>query len=308
MKTMVIVPGLKYYYFSDIDNDNVSVLEEHFLSEKSKWRQLIQRLSKIANLSSIYKLFAREWIDVVQASSRCIIFDQAFSSALAKAVHNMNPTMKIYVYCWNPISKNPSILKKVKSVSNIITAMYSFDKDDCQKYDLRFAPMVYNFDAEPMLQKDIKYDVCFVGYLKSRGQQISELYTFLIQHNYSTFFYVLDSKGVEGELPFPLHKRYLSYQEYMDVMAESKAVLDITQQGQRGLTIRTLETLCYQKKLITNNADIMTYDFYNPANIFIIGRDNMDNFRLFIDSPFVPVNKSVLKKYNFVDWVNNFNE
>ena len=86
----------------------------------------------------------------------------------------------------------------------------------------------------------------------------------------------------------------------------SKAVLDIVQEGQIGLTIRTMETLCLHKKLITNNKDIVNYDFYNKNNIFIIGVDSFDDLKLFINTRVGKVDKKILSKYNFVDWVNSF--
>lgn len=308
MKTMVIVPGLKYYYFNGIESDNVFVKEERYVSEKSKWKSLVQQMSKRANLPFVYRLFMRSWIKDLHSAGRCIIFDQAISFALVKSLRSINPGMPIYIYCWNPISKNPVLQKKLESVSRFVTAIYSFDKDECNKYGFRFAPMVYDFEAKSLPSRVIKYDVCFVGYLKARGDQISELYTYLTHHDYTVFFYVLDHENTNAPMPFPLHKEYLGHREYMNVLSESKAVLDITQPDQRGLTIRALETMYYQKKLITNNKDIVTYDFYNPENIFILGEDSLENFHKFLSTPFVQIERAKLKKYNFVDWVNDFNE
>ena len=89
-------------------------------------------------------------------------------------------------------------------------------------------------------------------------------------------------------------------------MFSSKAVLDIVQDGQVGLTIRTMETICYRKKLITNNTDVINYDFYNPDNIFVIGKDDINDLNEFINRPFIDIPDEILIRYNFCDWVKSF--
>lgn len=61
----------------------------------------------------------------------------------------------------------------------------------------------------------------------------------------------------------------LTVEGVASVYGKSKAVIDSPQSGQRGLTMRTLEVLGSNHKLITTNGDIVNYDFYDPANIFV---------------------------------------
>lgn len=61
----------------------------------------------------------------------------------------------------------------------------------------------------------------------------------------------------------------LTVEGVASVYGKSKAVIDSPQSGQRGLTMRTLEVLGSNRKLITTNGDIVNYDFYDPANIFV---------------------------------------
>ena len=78
--------------------------------------------------------------------------------------------------------------------------------------------------------------------------------------------------------------------EQMNTVYESaKCILDSAQAGQSGLTIRVFETLGAKKMLITTNKDIVNYDFYHPNNIFILGKDIMDELRSFLDAPYVEV-------------------
>lgn len=303
MKKFVIVPGLKYYFFKDINDSNIYIEEEKNILSNMITRN-IQRLSKKLNLWFLYLLFIKDWKTKLIECDSCIIFDSAFSISLVKAIKFSNPNIKIYIYLWNPTFKDISIVDKLEKVKNIVE-IYSFDKNDCKKYGFKFSPMVYNFDVKNDY-KDILYDVIFVGYIKNRQQTLLKFYNKLKSTNHNLYFYVLNNINTKEKLPFELHNDYLDYSEYKEKMLRSKAVLDIVQDGQIGLTIRTMEAICYGKKLITNNIDIVNYDFYNKNNIFVIGIDDIDDLQKFIQLPFISISKEILKKYNFVDWVKNF--
>ena len=305
MKTLVIIPGKKYYFFNKIDCDEIILHEEVFMSIKNKLLSLTQRISKKTGSWRVYSWFISSWKSDIESCEKCIIFDSAFSLALVKSIKYLSPKIKIYIYCWNPIFNNVRILREFKKVADI-AKIYSFDKDDCNKYGFEFAPMVYDFSASVESEDQILYDVTFVGALKGRKKILTEVFNVLQEKNLKSNFYVLSSKH-EIDLPFKTYMQYLDYEKYKDLIGKSKAVLDVVQPGQRGLTIRTLEVLCYHKKLISTNLDILNYDFYDPDNIFLIGYDDWKRLEEFLDTPFVNITPEVLGKYNFVEWVTNFN-
>ena len=59
--------------------------------------------------------------------------------------------------------------------------------------------------------------------------------------------------------------------------------------------------------MITTNSNIKNYDLYNESNIFILSEEN-DNVELdrFLKSVFCKTNDSIIRKYNFVNWVSSF--
>ena len=70
--------------------------------------------------------------------------------------------------------------------------------------------------------------------------------------------------------------------------------------AQNGITIRIQESLIHKVKLITDDVNIVKYDFYNPNNIFILGRDNMNGLKDFLDTPYEDV-KSDFFKHAYYD-------
>jgi hypothetical protein len=71
----------------------------------------------------------------------------------------------------------------------------------------------------------------------------------------------------------------------------SAAVLDVEHPKQRGLTMRTIETLISEKKLITSNKNIINSNLYDCSRVNVINRDNPQLSNDFIDSPFLLVFK-----------------
>ena len=69
-------------------------------------------------------------------------------------------------------------------------------------------------------------------------------------------------------------------------ISQSKALVDILQTGQYGITLRTYEALVNKKKLVTNNTQIKKYPFYAKENIFILGEDEISTLKTFIKMPF----------------------
>jgi len=98
----------------------------------------------------------------------------------------------------------------------------------------------------------------------------------------------------------------MSYLENVEMVQESKCVLDFVYSKQTGLSMRAFESMAAHRKYITNNAEVMNYDFYNPFNILVVDALNPDVPKEFIESPFEPVDEKVMYKYSiqgFIDEV-----
>ena len=56
--------------------------------------------------------------------------------------------------------------------------------------------------------------------------------------------------------------------------------------------------------LIDNDKNII--NFYNPNNIFILGKDDINKIKEFIDSPYIEINKDIVDYYDFEQWLKRF--
>ena len=73
--------------------------------------------------------------------------------------------------------------------------------------------------------------------------------------------------------------------------------------GHNGLSFRFFEALKYEKKIITDNFSVKEYDFYNPNNIFILHKDNLENLETFLHSDYQKLPPELVEKYSFSSWI-----
>ena len=98
----------------------------------------------------------------------------------------------------------------------------------------------------------------------------------------------------------------VSYEEYLEFISDGRILLDIVAEGVTGITLRIMEGLFFNKKVITNNLTIKEYDFYNENNFFIIENDNFEQLEEFIKRDYIPTKEEILKKYDFEEWIKRF--
>ena len=131
-----------------------------------------------------------------------------------------------------------------------IDEVWTFDKKDSLQYNLKYNPQFYTYNIK-LPKRDLKYDILFLGRDKGRKESIQEWKTLFEQNNLKVNLCIIENE-----------KDYIPYPKYLTMLSESKTILDFVAPGQSGLTLRTMESLFLEKKLITNNQDIKNYDFY----------------------------------------------
>ena len=72
---------------------------------------------------------------------------------------------------------------------------------------------------------------------------------------------------------------------------------------QQGLTFRVFEAMGFRKKLITTNADIVNYDFYNANNIFVWTEDSKEIPDAFFETDYEELPEEIFKKYSLENWL-----
>lgn len=177
----------------------------------------------------------------------------------------------------------------------------SFDLGDCKQYGLEHQnQFAHRYE---LLDEDECYDVSFIGRDKGRAQWLEEILN--VDKDLKCCIQLLPDSGKKysEQLSKYLIQQRVPYSEALSLTNKSKCIIDLVQDGQNGLTWRPLEAMFYNKKLITNYQDMVTYDFYRHENIFILGKDDLRKLKEFINQPYVPVSEVIIGRYQFNGWI-----
>lgn len=192
---------------------------------------------------------------------------------------------------------------ETKHILSLFDKVFSFEKKDCQEYNLLFKPnFIYNYSAETTSQ--FKYKIFNISSYDQRYPIFRKIGKCLSEMNIKYKIIIFTCREVADPY-LEFSKKPLSIPEINEMMRESEILLDLHRNEQQGLSFRVFESLGLQKKLITTNKDIINYDFYNRQNIFVI--EDIDNFSIpesFFQSAYFPIPGHILDKYLIENWVN----
>jgi hypothetical protein len=244
-----------------------------------------------------------------------IINPETINCKKIEAMRAIQCSAKFILYMWDSI-------KNKKNSSNIITLFdkyISFDKRDSQLYGMDFLPLFYIGMYENIKQKNTyKYDICFIGTAHSdRYKIVKKIESAAKKLNFKmySFFYLPSRIMYWVRKLFLLRYEYgniknfaftpLSQSEIVNIIDNSRVILDINHPNQNGLTSRTLESLGANKKLITTNGNVKQYDFYNNQNIQVLDRNITYLDNEFFCTDYKKPELSIYKYYSLNSWLIN---
>ncbi|MCC8137163.1 MAG: hypothetical protein LIO76_03720 [Clostridiales bacterium] len=249
-----------------------------------------------AKLCSVFDLAlpGRFWrTDRIRENVKTIVItDAVFQPSLYKALKKEYYDTRIILYYMNPIlSYNKGFMKYCREV-------YTFDRDDARTYGLMYKHTPY---TEKIRKKDCETDIdaFFLGREKNRLPEIRSARKLLEDAGLRTRFLVYGTRDASLRMD-----TYMSYEDYLDQVMRSKCLVEINVPGQTGCSLRFMEALFFQKKLITNNAAIRQDDWYRKENVYILGEDNRD-LQEFMRTPYHSEGLD-LSDLVFSDWIRGF--
>lgn len=187
-------------------------------------------------------------------------------------------------------------------IADIFDEIYSYEKEDIEKYGfIETTNFIYDEQIE---SNEIKYDIFNISSFDSRINEIDNISKQLSENGFKINFILFWFEKLNYQYLTSITE-YLSLDETKQLISQSKAMIDIQRDDQKGLSFRTFESLGYRKKLITTNSSVKNYDFYNPNNILIIDSGNLDikALKKFIELPYIEISREILDKYTVQTFV-----
>lgn len=296
--------------------------EKNWLSQSMANTQLVDVCPvyrKVQGLSKmIYKLqyhlgennksrwYNSEWTEHVVNYDTIILFDAFEDSSVVKYINDKAPKARLIIYYYNLIKR----IELLHQIQQLNCEIWSFDKNDARKYGLKYNPQFYfkqlNFSNDTLRNFDYASDVFFVGKDKGRLQSLMNIDKKLRQEGIDTRFIVVgDRKQKYTKKQKDYLSEHISYAECIEYVKHTKCVFDMVQTRQKGMTWRIVEAMFFNKKLITNNDEVLSMDFYDSSNIYLIGKDHRPMSQFILDSQ-SHWQKRFVCEYSFENWLNNF--
>jgi hypothetical protein len=240
---------------------------------------------------------------------------EAMLPELLAILRKQQPGAKFVLYMWDSIQNKKQTLESLPFFERVC----SFDPNDAKNIPgVTFRPLFYidRYAQNRTLCSQVDTDLTFIGTVHSdRYSLIEELKKQMKGLGLSSYFFMFFPSSILflykklKEIKFRRAKlsefefKPLSQSDTLQHIMSSNVILDIQHPAQTGLTMRTIEILGADKKLITTNADIVNYDFYDSQNILLIDRHNPVINRLFFETDYKSVNADVKYKYSIEGWL-----
>lgn len=248
-----------------------------------------------------------------QAISRVLVVKgEGMSVDFIQALRRRLPNARLSLYFWDSVANAPH----ARIIAPFFDSVATFDSVDAAALNWRYRPLFARNESVAPAQAaaDFRYDWCFIGTLHSDRYRVVERLRRSAPRRKAFFFGFAPNRLL-------LLKQYLSDPALLrrpaesvshiampaaavaSAMSASRAMLDVEHPRQRGLTMRTIETLLSGRKLITTNSHVVESDLFDPSRIYVINRHNPSVPDEFFTSPFVPIDAQVRRQYSLKQWI-----
>ena len=180
------------------------------------------------------------------------------------------------LYYIDTISRSVSVYANYLRKKGVFDLVYTFDKCDAYKYGIMFQETPY---SRIPLNMSNKIDLYFCGIDTDRIETIRRI-TRVPELDYSMD--LIEASGgewLEENNRIVLHhvKDAMPYKVVLEKTLQANCILEIVRPGQVGFTLRVFEAVVYNKKLLTNNANITEFPFYNTKYMRVFKKvDDID--------------------------------
>lgn len=269
-------------WYADYDLEFIKSIEDNYvvrnISFSKRTRILVALVRKF--FPSLVNLFLMGYFRYFSSKNDTIVFSD---DILHYKIGDIGAYRRKIVLLRNTLV--PLKAENLRIIKQIGFEVYSFDRHDCLKFDLKylaqFLPVVYR-EGCAHHRFSAKKKVLFVGLEKNRRRQLNNLKVMLEQYGCEVDFKIFRPNFLHR---FGL-KIGISYEAYVQLVHECDILVDIVQDGQDGLSLRCLEAVHYRKKLITNNKSIEGSDVFDDENVHVLDKDEIEIPKIFLEMPY----------------------
>lgn len=197
---------------------------------------------------------------------------------------------------------------KIQSAKQRFDGVIVYNHEDANEFDCVYHSVGYSLVREGLLKPCKQYDVVFIGAAKGRMNKIREAYCLFKEAGLRCFFYViLAPKSDIRDDGIIYADKVMPFLDYLSYEVNAKCLFEIVQEGTSGRTFRLMESIIYNKLLITNCTEIKETPYYNKEYVFLYN-DVCDIDPSFVSKPRGSINyhyRNDFSPKNFMTFVEN---
>lgn len=290
-------------YSITLYNDYSTIKEQFTFIDKIKMKvlrkkKIIKNLRKEEYFKNILRKEAKNKYDII-----FIIKGSSIPKFFFEEIKKLNIEAEWISYQWDDMEN----CKEFLEFKGYFNKIYSYSLEDSKKYNFIYRPFFYS-DEKNIEKKEV--DISFVGSLHSdRKEIIKKIYFDLMKKNISFFCKIYLAKNKYFRKLLWLGKKRkmyttnpIPYNEFLEIFAKSKAILEIQHPRQKTITTRSIEALGTKTKVITTVENIKNYDFYDEANYLVITRDNLSISKKWLEEEYKEIDENIKEKYSLKKW------
>lgn len=249
-----------------------------------------------------------------QVTHMLVIKGEGLSRQVVLAMRQQFADAAMGYYLWDGLDN----VRGARGIADVFDAVASFDPVDAAAQGWRHRPLFSSFarpgQAAPAPVAK-SFDWCFIGTLHSDRHRVIHrlrqrggpaVRSFVFGFSPSRWMLAvrrLTDWTLWSAPPGSLSTVPLPASQVQDIVARSAAVLDVEHPRQRGLTMRTIETLMAGHKLVTTNAHITDSDLFHPSRAQVISRQAPAIPPAFLQQPFEPLPAALRQRYTCEGWL-----
>lgn len=149
----------------------------------------------------------------------------------------------------------------------VFDIILTFDPEDAKVnnfifHDTPYSILLKNYSPEAT------NDMYFLGNAKKRLSVLHDIYNAAKANSIKLQMRItqVDEKLKNSNI---IYNQHIDYIDSLAEMLKANCILEVMNAGQSGATLRYYEAVCYNKKLLTNNKNVVKLPFYNPNYIHV---------------------------------------
>ena len=206
-----------------------------------------------------------------------------------KRLRTLHPRARFVLYNWDSLTTHD-----YRPWLGFFDRAFTFDPEDAKALGIFYLPL---FAIRPFFEIDRDrakdFDLYFVGAIgtMNRFDALARLHAYCEAEGLRLRLHLKCSPVIRFQLlrtgrRLPgITLRSLSFEEIIDLMERSEGVFDFANHRQSGYTMRFIENMCADKKIVTENARVLDEDFYRPDRFLVTDGADFSGMPDFLRTP-----------------------